>query len=71
MAKWSGNHFSKTTEKGKAVWYWEDKVGSQCGRERKWRYEVQVGDIVNPEAGTCPSGDKWCEMEISGQPAKV
>lgn len=71
MTKWSGNHFVMTKENGIPVWYWEDKVGSQCGRERKWRYEVQKGDSVNIEAGVCPSGDTWSEMEISGAPKKV
>lgn len=71
MVKQSGNHFKSKTEDGKQVWYWEDSAGSQCGRERKWRYEVKAGDTVKPEAGTCEQGYKWVEMDISGTPVKV
>lgn len=55
---------------GKQIWYWEDAVRSQCGRARKWRYEVQRGDSVR-ETGTCPQGYKWWEMTISGTPTQI
>jgi hypothetical protein len=73
MPKRSGVNFEMATEDGKQIWYWEDKVGSQCGTDRKWRYEVQIGDTVNKEAGTCPDGKKWAEMTISplGNPVKI
>jgi hypothetical protein len=66
----SGNHFEMKTEGGKQLWYWEDAVGSQCGRARKWRYEVQQGDSVR-EMGTCPQGYAWSEMTISGTPTQI
>ncbi|PUB13712.1 hypothetical protein DFP92_107173 [Yoonia sediminilitoris] len=69
----TGSNFEMKTENGKQVWYWTDKVGSQCGSDRKWRYEVQVGDSVRRDAGTCPDGSKWAEMTISalGNPVQV
>lgn len=71
MAVRTGNHFEKKTENGKQVWYWEDAAGSQCGRDRKWRYEVQAGDQVRPDAGQCPQGYPWVELTISGVPTRV
>ncbi|WP_343806713.1 hypothetical protein [Alteraurantiacibacter aestuarii] len=59
------------TEDGKPVWYWRDEAGSMCGTERKWRYEVQQGDEVQREAGTCPDGKKWAKMTISGTPVRA
>lgn len=66
-----GNNFKKTTEGGKPVWYWESAPGSQCGRTIKWKYEVQHGDIVDENAGTCPQGYKWANMTVFGDPQKI
>ncbi|MGU3543375.1 hypothetical protein [Methylobacterium sp. A52T] len=65
------NNFEMKTEAGKQVWYWQDSVGSQCGRDRKWRYEVQAGDTVQPDLGQCPQGYAWQEVTISGRPVQV
>ena len=68
-----GINFERKEESGKEIWYWENKVGSQCGTDRRWRYEVQIGDIVNTVAGTCLDGKKWAKMTISvlGNPVKI
>lgn len=65
-----GNHFRMATEGGKQIWYWESTPGSQCGRTIQWRYEVQHGDSVRQDAGTCPQGYQWAEMMIFGDPVK-
>lgn len=70
MATRTGNNFRKANEAGKEVWYWEDEAGSQCGRKRKWKYEVQRGDSVR-EAGDCPQGYKYFEFEITGTPTRI
>jgi hypothetical protein len=54
---YSGNNFRAAG----GVWYWEDTVGSQCGRTRTWNYRVQPGSTVR-EAGRCPQGYPWFEM---------
>ena len=71
--KYTGINFTIRTESGKSIWYWQDKVGSMCGTDRTWRYEVQQGDVVDRDAGTCPTGEKWSEMNISvlGVPEKI
>lgn len=71
MATRKVNSFEKKTEGGKQIWYWKDSAGSQCGQARKWRYEVQVGDLVRPDQGVCPQGYPWQEVEISGTPTQV
>lgn len=56
-----GINFEMKTEGGKQVWYRQNSPGTQCGTDRKWRYEVNVGDTVNQEAGICPNGKKWAK----------
>ncbi|MCE5200697.1 MAG: hypothetical protein ABFD54_01660 [Armatimonadota bacterium] len=61
---WSGNNLIVKNEGGKAVWYWQDKVGSQCGRERWWKYFVRTNDSY-AEGGKCPQGGyTWYRLDI-------
>ena len=71
MQTWRGNKFEMKKEGASQVWYWEDTHDSQCGNSRRWRYVVQEGDLVNREAGKCPNGSVWSEMQIFGKPEKV
>ena len=43
------------------------------GKGGGWHCEVQIGDTVNKNAGTCPDGKVWAEMTISplGNPVKI
>ena len=61
---WNGNHWHDGTENGVRYWYWEDKIGSQCGRERTWKYRVNTGDSV-VRKGNCPQGYAWFEMILN------
>ncbi|WKN33782.1 hypothetical protein PZB74_10645 [Porifericola rhodea] len=70
MAQTSGNHFERKKIDGEEYWFWEDKVGSQCGRERKWKYKVQVGDSYVQQE-TCPQGYVWYEINYYGTPEKI
>jgi hypothetical protein len=70
MKTTTGNHFERKKIEGIEYWFWEDKIGSQCGRERKWKYRVQVGDTVVPK-GKCPEGYEYHEMNYSGNPEKI
>lgn len=56
---WSGNNFRIVS----GVWYWNDKIGSQCGRDRTWQYTPRPGASYR-QAGTCPQGYAWFEMNI-------
>lgn len=64
------NHFERKKEGGVEYWYWEDKVGSQCGRDRKWKYTVKTGDTY-VEKGICPQGYKYYQISYSGQPEQI
>jgi hypothetical protein len=61
----SGNHWVKTTENGRPIWYWEDAPGSQCGRTRKIRHQVKTGDSV-AQRGKCRQGYTWYEFTVHG-----
>ena len=45
------------------VWFWDDTVGSQCGRDRTWTYTPVPGASVR-QAGICPQGYPWYEMQV-------
>ena len=64
------NHFESRSVNGKPMWFWEDEPGSQCGRTRKWKYEVQRGDSF-VEAGTCPQGYTFWTIEYFGTPERL
>ncbi|MFN2455791.1 MAG: hypothetical protein ABR577_16395 [Pyrinomonadaceae bacterium] len=57
---WSGNNFQIIS----GVWYWQDKIGSQCGRDRWWKYTPAVGASYQ-QKGSCPQGYVWYEMHIT------
>ena len=65
------NHFKITEENGMPIWYWEDSPGHSCGRDRKWRYEVQIGDQELPIGGTCAEGYAWKTIQISGTATRI
>jgi hypothetical protein len=52
---WSGNNFQIVS----GFWYWQDKIGSQCGRDRWWKYQPAVGASYQG-----PQGYVWYEMNI-------
>ena len=54
---YTGNHFVKVGRE----WSWEDKVGSQCGRKRVWKYTAESGSSVR-EVASCPEGYPWVEI---------
>ena len=56
---WSGNHFRIVS----GIWYWDDKVGSQCGRDRTWKYKPSPGASYQRE-NKCPQGYYWYKMWI-------
>ncbi len=69
MRTTSVNHFERKKVEGIEHWFWEDKIGNQCGRERKWKYKVQIGEpILRKEF---PQGYKYYEISYSGQPEQV
>jgi hypothetical protein len=68
--KTSVNHFERKKVNGVETWTWEDEPGSMCGRSRRWTYKVQIGD-THREAGTCPQGYKYFELEIGGTPERL
>lgn len=45
------------------MWYWEDKVGSMCGRERTWKWKPKPGGAFR-QVGKCPQGYVWYEIFI-------
>ena len=59
LSTWNGNNFRIVSGK----WYWDDKPGSQCGRDRTWEYTPKPGASYR-EAGRCPQGYPWFEMQI-------
>jgi hypothetical protein len=70
MATREGNHFERRKIDEKETWFWEDEAGSQCGRSRKWKYDVQVGDSY-AEAGTCPQNYTFFSIPYSGTPEQI
>lgn len=56
---WTGNNFRIIS----GTWYWDDKPGSQCGRDRTWKYTPATGASYR-QAGTCPQGYAWFEMYV-------
>lgn len=64
------NHLERKKIENIEYWFWEDKIGSQCGRERKWKYKVEIGDTYS-EKGVCPEGFKYYEIKYSGKPEQI
>lgn len=48
---WTGNNFRIVN----GVWWWQGQPGSQCGRQRWWKYPVRVGDSY-AVGGNCAQG---------------